>query len=309
MPGRLRTETQTAGETRQGSSQPFRPRRSLLSSDKILSAALTHRETCIRAIGYIERPIGAARIGPLEQRDQLNRLIASLGVVRMSVGVGPQETGIGAYDRGDGPRRRLGVRSCRANMLAAIVVLSALATGGRATVAKETAAREMTLRTLTDFTLADIHSQKWSLADAKDKKVVVVAFIGTECPLAKLYGPRLALLATEYQDKSVAFLAIDSNVQDSLAGLTAYARNSGITFPLARDAKNRVAAQFGATRTPGSLRARRGVASSAIRGGSTINTASALPARHRHTMNSKTRSTRCWRGTASRWPARSRSAA
>lgn len=168
----------------------------------------------------------------------------------MFLGVRPQGTGVGASDRGCRSRRRLGARSGRANVLATVVVLSALATGGPATAAEKTAAQESTLRTLTDFSLADIHSQKWSLADAKDKKVVVVAFIGTECPLAKLYGPRLAGLATQYQDKSVAFLAIDSNVQDSLASLTAYGRNAGITFPVVRDAKNSVAAQFGATRTP-----------------------------------------------------------
>ena len=32
-------------------------------------------------------------------------------------------------------------------------------------------------------------------ADFADSKLVVVAFLGTECPLAKLYGPRLAELA------------------------------------------------------------------------------------------------------------------
>ena len=95
----------------------------------------------------------------------------------MSFGVRPQETGMGAKDRRYRPRRRLGVRSSRANVLAAFVVLSALATGGRATVVQETAAQATTLRTVTDFSLADIHSQKWSLENAKDKKVVVVAFM------------------------------------------------------------------------------------------------------------------------------------
>jgi peroxiredoxin len=127
----------------------------------------------------------------------------------------------------------------------AIVVALALAGGGGAF-----AAEEATPRKLTNFTVADIHAQKWSLDDVKEKKVVVVAFVGTECPLAKLYGPRLARLAAQYDGKSVAFLAIDSNVQDSLAELTAYARNSEINFPVARDTKNSVAAQFGATRTP-----------------------------------------------------------
>ncbi|HXY34900.1 MAG TPA: redoxin domain-containing protein [Planctomycetaceae bacterium] len=103
---------------------------------------------------------------------------------------------------------------------------------------------------IANFTLSDIHAQKWSLDLQKDKQVVVVAFVGTECPLAKLYGPRLAQLAAAYEGKSVTFVAIDSNVQDSLAELTAYARNAKIEFPVLRDVKNEVAARFGATRNP-----------------------------------------------------------
>jgi peroxiredoxin len=104
--------------------------------------------------------------------------------------------------------------------------------------------------TIANFTLADIHAEKCSLDAQKDKDVVVVAFVGTECPLAKLYGPRLAQLASSYAGKSVAFVAIDSNVQDSLAELTAYARAAHLEFPVLRDVKNEVARQFGATRNP-----------------------------------------------------------
>ncbi len=103
---------------------------------------------------------------------------------------------------------------------------------------------------IASFALSDIHSEKWSLDGAKDKQIVVVAFVGTECPLAKLYGPRLAQLASSYAGKPVAFIAIDSNVQDSLAELSAYARNAKIEFPVLRDNKNEVATQFGATRNP-----------------------------------------------------------
>jgi peroxiredoxin len=104
--------------------------------------------------------------------------------------------------------------------------------------------------TIANFTLSDIHAQKWSLDVQKDKQIVVVAFVGTECPLAKLYGPRLAQLASAYAGKSVAFVAVDSNVQDSLAELSAYARTAKIEFPVLRDVKNEVAAQFGAIRNP-----------------------------------------------------------
>jgi peroxiredoxin len=103
---------------------------------------------------------------------------------------------------------------------------------------------------IANFALSDIHGQKWSLDALKDKQIVVVAFVGTECPLAKLYGPRLAQLAAAFAGKSVAFVAIDSNVQDSLAALSAYAGHAKIDFPVLRDIKNEVAAQFGALRNP-----------------------------------------------------------
>jgi peroxiredoxin/mono/diheme cytochrome c family protein len=133
--------------------------------------------------------------------------------------------------------------------LAAAVISIAL-TSAAAAGDSRTAENPHTARAIVNFSLSDIHSQKWSLEAQKDKQIVVVAFVGTECPLARLYGPRLAQLAASYAGKSVAFVAIDSNVQDSLAELIAYARNAKIVFPVLRDAKNEVAEQFGATRNP-----------------------------------------------------------
>ena len=46
-----------------------------------------------------------------------------------------------------------------------------------------------------NFELRDHGGKKYSLAQLADAKVVVVAFIGTECPLVKLYAPRLEALA------------------------------------------------------------------------------------------------------------------
>jgi peroxiredoxin/mono/diheme cytochrome c family protein len=129
------------------------------------------------------------------------------------------------------------------------ILLAVLATSWPAAVLAADA-KPQTPRTIANFTLSDIHSEKWSLDAQKDKQVVVVAFLGTECPLAKLYGPRLAQLAANYAGKNVAFVAIDSNVQDSLAELVAYARTAKIDFPVLRDVKNEVATQFGATRNP-----------------------------------------------------------
>ncbi|MCO8124376.1 redoxin domain-containing protein [Stieleria sp. TO1_6] len=78
----------------------------------------------------------------------------------------------------------------------------------------------------------------------------VVCFLGTECPLAQLYGSRLQSLADRYGDQGVQFLGVNSNIQDSPAEIDAYAKQHAIRFPIAKDADQSVAAALGATRTP-----------------------------------------------------------
>ena len=52
-----------------------------------------------------------------------------------------------------------------------------------------------------EFSMQDFRGKPHSLADLKSSKLVVVAFLGVECPLSKLYGPRLAELAKEYESQ------------------------------------------------------------------------------------------------------------
>src|SRR5580704_8359538 len=60
---------------------------------------------------------------------------------------------------------------------------------------------------IADFTLNDPAGKAWSLADFKDKKAVVVIFIGTECPINNAFLPRLVELHKEYGPRGVQFLA------------------------------------------------------------------------------------------------------
>src|SRR5688572_24425631 len=101
-----------------------------------------------------------------------------------------------------------------------------------------------------DFTLQDFRGKAHSLADFADKDTLVVYFLGTECPIAKLYGPRVQKLADQFGPRGVAFVGVSSNVQDSLAELAAHARTHEISFPILKDLGNKVADKFGATRTP-----------------------------------------------------------
>jgi len=101
-----------------------------------------------------------------------------------------------------------------------------------------------------NFTLRDFYGKRRSLTDYKDKRVVVLAFLGAECPLARLYGDRLASLQQDYAAKGVQFLGIDSNRQDAITEIAAYARAHKIGFPILKDLNNQQADMLGAVRTP-----------------------------------------------------------
>ena len=139
-------------------------------------------------------------------------------------------------------------RLCATLVLVLAVMLVAGANGISTSLASE--AKALPGTPIADFTLNDHAGAKRSLAEWSDKPVVVVVFLGTECPLAKLYGQKLAELDKEYADRGVQIIGINSNQQDTLQELAGYGTKFGIEFPLLKDAGAKVADQFGATRTP-----------------------------------------------------------
>lgn len=105
-------------------------------------------------------------------------------------------------------------------------------------------------RRIHDFTLPDFHGQPRQLAELAQRELLVVAFLGTECPLARLYAPRLQQLADQYADRGVHFIAIDANDQDTLTEMAAFARQYGLAIPFLKDRDQTVADQFAAVRNP-----------------------------------------------------------
>ncbi len=103
---------------------------------------------------------------------------------------------------------------------------------------------------ISDFALRDFRGQAHRLSDFRERKLVVVLFLGADCPLAKLYAPRLVEMARAYERRGVAFVAINSNRHDAPADLARYAREHAIPFPILRDAGNAIADRFGAERSP-----------------------------------------------------------
>ena len=101
-----------------------------------------------------------------------------------------------------------------------------------------------------DFQLKSSTGTELGLSQWADERVVVVAFLGVDCPLAKLYAPRLQQLQAAYEPKGVAFMAIDSNAQDSVEQMASFVEEYRLSFPVLKDDGQVVADRFGAQRNP-----------------------------------------------------------
>src|SRR4051812_562552 len=127
-------------------------------------------------------------------------------------------------------------------MLLSLLLSPALAAGGEVYPLPIGAAVE-------DFTLRDHRGAERRLSDWRDRPLVVVAFLGVDCPLAKRYGRRLGEIQRGFGSR-VAVLGINANQHDTLRDIARYARQQEIRFPLLKDSDNHLADRFGATRTP-----------------------------------------------------------
>ena len=81
-------------------------------------------------------------------------------------------------------------------------------------------------------------------------KATVLVFLSTQCPVSKVYAPRLNALAREYQAQGVQMVGVFSNMQEGQTEVAVYAKSRGLTFPVVRDGDASLAAKYGATMTP-----------------------------------------------------------
>ena len=100
------------------------------------------------------------------------------------------------------------------------------------------------------FTASSVQGEGVELKISDQPALTVVAFLGNECPLAKLYAPRLGELAAKYASRGVRVIGINSNRQDSPSQIEASIKELKITFPILKDAGRKFADAFGASRTP-----------------------------------------------------------
>ncbi len=101
-----------------------------------------------------------------------------------------------------------------------------------------------------DISLQDFRGKTWSLADVKEQKILVLAFLGCECPLAGQYAETLRTIVEKHGKDGVAVWGIFSNQQDAPSELAQFAKAHRLEYPLLKDPGNVLADQLKATRTP-----------------------------------------------------------
>jgi peroxiredoxin len=104
--------------------------------------------------------------------------------------------------------------------------------------------------TIEDFTLPDTSGTERSLKSLAGKKGTVLLFIAVQCPVSNAYNERMEKLAQDYKAKGIAVIGINSNLKEDAAAVKAHAAEHNLTFPILKDAGNKIADKLGASVTP-----------------------------------------------------------
>jgi peroxiredoxin len=106
------------------------------------------------------------------------------------------------------------------------------------------------MQRFSNFTLKDVVSNRpITLYGFQGRKAIVLVFLGNDCPVGKLYAPRLVELDREYRKQGVVFLGINSNAHETEADIAKFAKDAGIEFMVLKDPGNVVADSALAERT------------------------------------------------------------
>src|SRR6266853_2384366 len=116
-----------------------------------------------------------------------------------------------------------------------------------------------------DFALPGIDGETHKLSDYSGSQLLAIIFTCNHCPTAQLYEGRIKKLVDDYQNKSVAFVAIEPNdakaillselgytdVSDSLEEMKIRAEYRHFNFPYLYDGDTQnVSTAYGPTATP-----------------------------------------------------------
>ncbi|MGI8654074.1 MAG: redoxin domain-containing protein [Pyrinomonadaceae bacterium] len=102
-----------------------------------------------------------------------------------------------------------------------------------------------------DFKLPDAASgTQRSLASLKGANGTVLIFVSTQCPVSNAYNERMEKLAADYKARGINVVGINSNIAETPDDIKRHAAEKNLTFPILKDAGNKVADMLGANVTP-----------------------------------------------------------
>jgi len=135
-------------------------------------------------------------------------------------------------------------------LLTSFLLASAIVAVSGRTVEGDVPAPPAIGATIADFSLPDADGKEHTLASLAGKNGAVLIFIATQCPVSNAYNERMEKLAQDYKAKGINVIGINSNVAESADAVKAHAAEKKLTFPILKDAGNKIADRLGATVTP-----------------------------------------------------------
>jgi peroxiredoxin len=99
--------------------------------------------------------------------------------------------------------------------------------------------------------LPGVDGKKHSLADLKDKDVVVVVFTCCSCPAAEDYEDRISAFARKHADKvAVVAISVNTGDEDGMDQMKERAEKKKYPFPYLHDESQKIGRAYGAEYTP-----------------------------------------------------------
>jgi peroxiredoxin len=134
--------------------------------------------------------------------------------------------------------------------LASILIIAFAAVAGIGRPTSDVPAAPAIGATLDDFKLPDAGGKEHSLKSLVGKNGAILIFVATKCPVSNAYNDRMEKLAQDYKAKGINVIGINSNVAELAPEVKEHAAQMKLTFPILKDAGNKIADSLGATRTP-----------------------------------------------------------
>jgi peroxiredoxin len=100
---------------------------------------------------------------------------------------------------------------------------------------------------VSDFTLHDMNGRSLNYRALRGK-VTVVMFFSTRCPISNAFNFRRNTVYRDFRNR-VKFVVVDSNSNESLEEVRAYAKEVGFDFPVYMDVNNQASDRFGVLAT------------------------------------------------------------